>query len=218
MTLTKAFGYLRVSGKGQIDGDGFTRQRTGIERYAKAHGLRIVRWFEERGVSGTLEHRPAWDALCEALAADGVQTVIIEKLDRLARDLMVQEQYIATITKHGWTLVSTTEPDLCSTDPTRVMMRQILGSVAQYDKSMIVAKLRAARERQRAKTGHCEGRKPFGYREGEQAVIERMQALAREGYNYSEIAKKLNDERVGTRTGNRWFPATVSRTLAANEA
>lgn len=216
MATTKAFGYLRVSGKGQVAGDGFPRQRAAIERYAKAHGLKIVRWFEERGVSGTLEHRPAWDEMFEELAADGVQTVVIEKLDRLARDLMIQEQYIATITKHGWTLISTAEPDLCSDEPTRVMMRQILGSVAQYDKSMIVAKLRGARERQRAKTGRCEGRKPYGFREGEQAVIERMDELAKQGLNYTHIAERLNDEGFHTRSGKHWFPATVRRILAAN--
>lgn len=216
MAITKAFGYLRVSGKGQVAGDGFTRQRAAIGRYAKAHGLRILRWFEERGVSGTLEHRPALGELFDALASDGVQTIVIEKLDRLARDLMVQENLISTITKHGWTLISAAEPDLLSNDPTRKMMRQIFGSVAEYDKSALVLKLRAARERKRAKQGRCEGRKPFGYREGEQAVIERMQALAADGYNYSEIAAKLNDEERPMRAGKKWFPATVSRILAAN--
>ena len=39
---TKALTYLRVSGKGQVKGHGFERQRTTIERYAKAHGMDIV--------------------------------------------------------------------------------------------------------------------------------------------------------------------------------
>jgi DNA invertase Pin-like site-specific DNA recombinase len=47
----------------------------------------------EEGVSGTKESvgRPAWSELITALHANGVQVIIIEKLDRLARDLMVQE-------------------------------------------------------------------------------------------------------------------------------
>jgi hypothetical protein len=40
--------------------------------------------------------RPAWQALTVAFLSNGVNTVIIEKLDRLARDLMVQESVIAS--------------------------------------------------------------------------------------------------------------------------
>jgi hypothetical protein len=60
-------------------------------------------------------------------------------------------------------LVSVAEPDLMASDSTRVLMRQLLGAVAQYDKSQIVAKLRGARMRKRAQQGRCEGRKPFGF-------------------------------------------------------
>ena len=44
--------------------------------------------------------------------------------------------------------------------PTAEMVRQILGAVAQFEKASLVAKLRHARERKRAETGRCEGRKP----------------------------------------------------------
>ncbi len=100
-----------------------------------------------------------------ALHADGVKAIIIEKLDRLARDLMVQEATIADLQKHGFTLISVAEPDLMATDPTRILMRQLMGAVAQYDKSQIVLKLRDARQRMKAATGRCEGRKPYGTRE-----------------------------------------------------
>jgi DNA invertase Pin-like site-specific DNA recombinase len=46
---TKAFAYLRVSGKGQIDGDGFPRQRAAIARYAKGHRIQLVDEFCEKG-------------------------------------------------------------------------------------------------------------------------------------------------------------------------
>ena len=62
-------------------------------------------------------------------------------------------------------------------------MRQVFGAIAEYEKSMIVLKLRGARNRKRAKTGRCEGRKPYGFYPGEKKVIERMKALkgARDG-------------------------------------
>ena len=83
--MIKAFGYLRVSGKGQVDGDGFTRQSKAIREYATAHRIKIVRVFREEGVSGSVENmdRPAWRELMATLHANGIRIILIEKLDRL---------------------------------------------------------------------------------------------------------------------------------------
>src|SRR5215470_2178897 len=129
--MVKAFDYLRVSGKGQVDGDGFPRQMAAIKEYAeyaKAHELKVVRVFQEKGVTGAKESmdRPAWSEMMTALHSIGVRTIIIEKLDRLARDLMVQEATIADLQKNGFTLISVAEPDLMATDPTRILMRQLM--------------------------------------------------------------------------------------------
>jgi hypothetical protein len=65
----------------------------------------------------------------------------------------------------------------------------------------------------KAQQGRCEGRKPFGYREGEQAAIERMAALQAAGISTRAIAAKLNAEGVATRTGGLWRDAVVGRIL-----
>lgn len=53
------------------------------------------------------------------------------RLERLARDLMIQEAAIADLQKRGFTLISVTGPDLMANDPTRVLMRRLMGAVAQ---------------------------------------------------------------------------------------
>ncbi|HTQ58344.1 MAG TPA: recombinase family protein [Bryobacteraceae bacterium] len=213
--MDKAFGYLRVSGKGQVEGDGFPRQLQAISTYAAAHDLKIVKVYREKGVTGTKESmdRPAWAEMVTALHANGVRTIVIEKLDRLARDLMVQEATIADLQKHGFTLVSVAEPDLMANDPTRILMRQLMGAVAQYDKSQIVLKLRGARMRKRAKTGRCEGRKPYGFYRGEEAVINRMRELRAQGIGFDRLAARLNMEGLKTRTGAPWHGIVVNRIL-----
>ena len=215
--MTKAFAYLRVSGKGQVKGDGFTRQRAAIKTYAEAHDLKVVLEFREEGVSGAVEtmDRPVWAEMLSVLHSNGVRTIVVEKLDRLARDLMVQEAAIADLRKHGFELISVTEPDLMANDPTRDLMRQLLGAVAQYDKSQIVAKLRGARMRKRAQEGRCEGRKPFGYYEGEADALARIRALRNEGLGFDRIAAKLNAEGVPTRTGKPWHGIVLNRILTA---
>ena len=213
--MRKAFAYLRVSGKGQIDGDGFPRQAEAIRQYAKSQGIVVVQTFREEGVSGTKdwENRPALTALIEALYADGVKTVLIESLNRLARELMIQERFIDDLREKGFELISVTEPDLDSSDPTRVLMRQMMGAFSQYEKSMIVAKLRGARQRMKARTGRCEGRKPFGFAAGEQIAIERMKQLRADGLAFDKIAAQLNAEGVPTRTGQPWHGVVVNRIL-----
>jgi DNA invertase Pin-like site-specific DNA recombinase len=213
--MKKAFAYLRVSGKGQVKGDGFPRQLQAIKTYSADLDIKIVQIFREEGVAGTRESmdRPAWSAMITALLANGVRTIIIEKLDRLARDLMVQEATIADLQKSGFTLVSVAEPDLMASDPTRILMRQMMGAVAQYDKSQIVLKLRGARMRKRATEGRCEGRKPFGRDQAERVALDRLRALRAEGLSFDRIAERLNTEGVPTRTGRRWHGIVVNRIL-----
>jgi hypothetical protein len=86
--------------------------------------------------------------------------------------------------------------------------------VAQYDKTQIVAKLRGARMRKRAQTGRCEGRKPFGYYEGEERILARMRALRAEGLGFDRIAATMNAEGIETRTRGRWHGVMVNRILA----
>ena len=91
--------------------------------------MRLVKVFREEGISGTheLADRPALLEMLGALAADGVKPVLIEKPDRITRDLLVQETIIGDLRKRGFELVGVMEPDLCSSDPSRVLMRQIFG-------------------------------------------------------------------------------------------
>jgi len=213
--MVKAFAYLRVSGKGQIDGDGFPRQLQAINTYAAAHDITVVKVFREKGVTGSKESmdRPAFAEMMTALHSNGVRAIIIEKLDRLARDLMVQEATIADLQKHFFTLISVAEPDLMASDPTRILMRQLMGAVAQYDKSQIVLKLRGARMRMRSKAGRCEGRKPFGYYEGEATALDRMKELRAAHMGFDRIAAQLNAEGLQTRTGAKWHGLVCNRIL-----
>lgn len=214
--MTNAYAYVRVSGKGQLEGDGFTRQLAAVKKYSAEQGIKISRTFREEGVSGTkdLENRPALQEMLAALHSNGTKLVLVEKLDRLARDLMIQESIIADLQRHGFEIVSVSEPDLCSDDPSRTLMRQMLGAFAQYERSMIVEKLRGARQRIRAKEGRCEGRKPFGTRLGEADIVQRMKELRTEGLAVDKIAIRLMDEGKPTRSGKRWHATSVYRILA----
>lgn len=219
-TLTMAFAYLRVSGKGQVDGDGFTRQLEAIKKYAANAGIKIVKVYREEGVSGTTdwESRPAFSEMMAAMLANGTRTVLVERLDRCARDLMVQESIIADFKRKGLSIISVNEPDLCSDDPSRVLMRQMLGAFFQYEKTLLVAKLKGARIRMRAATGACEGRKPYGTRPGEAEVIKRILSLRDAGMAMDTIAETLNAEGIAPRSGSQWYGSSVRNVLLRSAA
>lgn len=188
-----AFCYTRVSSVGQVDGDGLTRQIEACRKYADSNGIKIIRIFEERGVSGTAENRAELARLMVALETNGhsAKTVLIEKLDRLSRDLMVQERLISNLKEGGFDLVSVAEgSDLLSDDPTRKFIRQIFGAVAEFDKSMLVLKLKVARDRKRANTGRCEGRR--GYGDQPDLIFKIVQMREKDGMTYGGIADWLN--------------------------
>jgi len=220
----KALAYLRVSGKGQINKGGFPRQRDTIRKYARANGLEIVDEFRDEGVSGTkeLEHRQGLAALLDYIESNGVQIVLVERADRLARDLMVSEVILGQFRELGVSVIAadsgidlTTGDD----DPTRTLIRQVLGAVAQFEKSIIVLKLRAARERTKRKTGRCEGQKPYGFYPGEDRVIKRIKELYRKRpgekrMGFKTIARQLNKEGIPTRMGVQWSDTQIRLIIA----
>jgi DNA invertase Pin-like site-specific DNA recombinase len=218
MDNKKTFAYLRVSGKGQVDGDGFPRQLNAIDKYAAVNGLKVKKVFREEGISGTkeLENRPALQELLAAIDSADVKVVIIEKLDRLARDLMVQETIIGDLRKRGIELVSVAEPDLCSDDPSRKLVRQIFGAISEYEKCMIVLKLRGARQRIKARTGRCEGMKAFGEGRTEKNVVRRILELRAGGLAVDKIAATLNAEELKPKYGVKWYGSSVSNVLKRN--
>jgi DNA invertase Pin-like site-specific DNA recombinase len=218
---TKAFSYLRVSGKGQIDGDGFKRQAETISRYAKANRIEIIQEFRDEGVSGTKEalDRPGLTDLFVAIKANGVRLVLVENATRIARDLMVSEIILAEFRKLGVKVISAdggVDLTLGNDDPTGKLVRQILAAVSEWEKCLIVQKLRASRLRIRRAGARCEGRKPYGITPEEQAVVERMTALRREKKSFVDIAEALNAKGIPTRTGpgTRWHPTQIQRILS----
>lgn len=213
---TKAFAYLRVSGRSQIDGDGFPRQREAIILYASTHGLELVGEFRDEGVSGTRElaEREGLGALLNAIEANGVRTVVVERADRLARDLIVNELLLQKFRDLGVSVIEAEGGnDLTANDnPTGKLVRQMLAAFAEFEKDMIVNKLKAARDRIRESGGHADGVLPFGSLAGESDTL--AEILKLNDLGPSAIARRLNTQGVPTRSGKPWSRQVISRILS----
>ena len=114
---------------------------------------------------------------------------------------MVQETILADFKKYDVEILSVTDGNLLLDDPTRKLVRQVLGAISEYDKSMLVQKLRVARERIKARSGKCEGRK--SYKESNPELILEIKKLRRKPRGGKRLSLRKTAEalnRAGYRT------------------
>lgn len=220
--------YVRVSSAHQAEAYGPEVQRAAIGKWAKANGHKVVSWQTDV-ISGAseLRDRAGW---CEAAAlvkSGKAEGVVVARLDRLARDVMVQELLLRKLSDLGGIVLSTRESEDellngASKDPSRKLIRVICGAVSEYDREMTVDRLAAGRQAKAARGGHAHGALPYGYRSikgklvpvpAERQALARMKELAAQGVSTREISRVLADEGHPTKRGGQWCAATVARIL-----
>lgn len=211
-------GYTRVSSRGQVDGDGPARQSEAIRRFCGEHQLKLVTFFHEE-VSGTTELRQEFSRMVEFIEdVKNIGAVVVERMDRLARDLMVSEFLLKELRSRKIKLFAYDQGamiDIASDDgdPTRKLIRQILAALAEWDKSQLVLKLRLARERKTRLTGWQPGARPFGDTPSELRTLNIIKNFLSRGMTQARIAQLLNEAGLTTRYGNRWSQQKLSEML-----
>ena len=222
--------YLRVSTDQQTEGLGLDVQEATIAKWARTHGHTIAATFTDTGVSGSngLDTRAGLADALDALKTGAADGLIVYRLDRLARDLIVQEQLLAEMRRGRWAMHSTSESEgqyLTDdpADPSRKMIRQVLGAVAEYERSMIALRLYSGRRKKAEAGGFAGGKPPFGWKSengelvpvaDEQATLTRIRQLHAAGESLRSIAATLIAEGHRPRRGKTWHPGVLARLTA----
>jgi DNA invertase Pin-like site-specific DNA recombinase len=220
--LIKAVAYIRTSSPTNVgqDKDSEKRQREAVAGYAKAAGYEIVAEFADPGVKGSdpIETRPGFAALLDRIESNGVRVVLVEDASRFARDLVTQELGILALIGRGVRVLTATGDDLTNTDdPFKVAMRQIAGAFAQLEKARLVAKLKHARDRKKAETGKCGGRKSYVERDSNMVALAKK--LARYPMNGRKrslraISSELAAQGYTAESGNPFAATAISRMIS----
>lgn len=217
-----------MSTQEQVTGFGLDVQHKATKDYCTGNGLRLVRIFSDEGQSGGngLDARVGLAGALAVVERGEVAGIIVARMDRLARDLLLQETLMARMRQAGAEVISVSEPDMDSDDPTRVLVRQILGSIAQYERALIRGRMMAGKAVKVAQGGYGGGRPPFGWRaEGkdlipeprEQEAIRLVRQLADEGLSTRQIAARLEEAGHRPKVGEHWSSIQVLRIIRRME-
>lgn len=166
--------YLRVS----TDGQTTENQRRELEAVAIAKGWEVVRAYEDAGISGAKgrDGRPGFDAMLNDAVRRRFDVVMTWSVDRLGRSLADLVSAMQTL-KGAKVNLFLHQQALDTTTPAGEAMYGMLGVFAQFERSMIQARVKAglARAREKGtKTGRAIGRPAV--REAKEAEIRNLLA------------------------------------------
>ena len=142
----KLVGYARVSTDNQKEEGTIEIQEHALSEFADKNNYKLVKVFKDDGVSGSLEDRPGLAEMFSYLETKPrIKGGLIYKLDRLARDLYIQEHLIKKLENLQKIILSVKEHGLDSKDPMRKAFRQFMGIVSELEKAFITMRLNRGR-------------------------------------------------------------------------
>jgi DNA invertase Pin-like site-specific DNA recombinase len=200
-------GYVRVSTTEQADsGLGIAAQRAAIDAECARRGWELSEVFQDAGASAkSLAGRPALADALSLLASGQASTLVVSKLDRLARSVADFAGLVRRAEQEGWAIVATDLAVDMST-PTGGLLANVTASVAEWERQVIGQRTKEALAALKA-SGVKLGRP----RLLDPAVAERIRDQRSTGTTLQAIADALNAEGVTTPTGRAWSPTLVRK-------
>jgi DNA invertase Pin-like site-specific DNA recombinase len=153
--LKRAALYLRVSSNGQDTG----AQETALREYVTRRNWTIYGIYKDLAVSGARSSRPALDRMLQDCRRRKFDVVLVWKFDRFARSLRTLLSGLEVCRAFGIDFVSITEAVDTSLASGECLF-QILGAMAQLERSLITERVRAGLDHAR-KNGQILGRPPL---------------------------------------------------------
>lgn len=174
--------YARVS----TDGQSVENQLRDLEAVAVKEGWEVIERFIDKGISGAKgrEGRPAFDRLCKGIIRREFDMVAAWSVDRLGRSLQDLVTFLNELqSKH--TNLYLHKQGIDTTTPAGKLLFQMLGVFAEFERSMIVERVKAGLKRAKA-----EG-KTLGRPRVSEAVETKVLALRQKGNGMRRIAREL---------------------------
>lgn len=127
--------YIRVSTRDKQD---ISKQRDYLLDYAKRNELEVHKIYQDRGISGSKQQRPALDDLKQEIK--DFNGVLVYKLDRLGRSFKHLFELMDFFKKHGVEFISATQ-NIDTATPGGKLFFHMLGAFAEFERDLIVQRI-----------------------------------------------------------------------------
>lgn len=193
------------------------------EAYARFNGLRVVKVYADRHLSGTTDQRPQFQQMLKDAEKGRWSVVVTYKVDRFARNRYDSATYKFRLKKHGVKVAYAKEA--IPEGPEGILLESILEGSAEYYSANLAQNVKRGL-RFNAEACLSNGRIPYGYQKGPDghfAILESEAAIVREifsrvaaGDQIARIVSDMKSRGVPTRRGGQWRSCTV-RVILLNE-
>jgi len=181
--------YARVS---TLIGQSPEMQLTELREYASRRGWEIFSEYVDSGVSGSKESRPELNRLMSDAHQRKIDAVLVWKIDRFGRSLKHLVNSLADLSAYGVAFISLRD-NLDLSTPSGRLMFQIIGAMAEFERSLIQERVRAGLRNAKLK-GKVLGRPRRIVNSDE------MARLREQGVSFREIAEAVGASAGTVRT------------------
>lgn len=223
--------YARVSSEEQRAGQTIDSQIAELERFAMQSGWQIFRTYKDDGWSGAILGRPSLEQLRDDASRALFQAVLVNDVDRLARDVSHLGVIKRDLERHGAQVIFRKLP--AEKSPTQSLMVNILGSFAEFERELISDRTRRGRRHKVETRGQYLGcLAPYGFSytpknrtagiegvlqvnsEEAQVVRKAYEWVDRKGFSARRVRDELDREGIQPRkSANGWARSSVLRIL-----
>jgi DNA invertase Pin-like site-specific DNA recombinase len=181
--------YARVS---TVNGQSSEMQLIELREYASRRGWEVFNEYVDHGISGSKESRPELNRLMAEAQRRNFDAVLCWKVDRFGRSLKHLVNALADLDAYGVAFVSLRD-NLDLSTPSGRLMFQIIGAMAEFERSLIQERVRAGLRNAILK-GKTLGR-PHRIVNGDQ-----MARLREQGASFREIGRAVGASAGTVRT------------------
>lgn len=157
-------------------------QLTELGRYVSERGFELVGQYVDQGVSGTKKSRPELDRLMADARAGKIDVLVVWKFDRFARSLAHLVNSLAEFQQLGVDFISLKDGQ-DTTTPQGKLMFHVTAAFAEFERGLIVERVRAGMKAAKARGVHC------GRRATPARVQAKIRQLRQEGLSFRAISK-----------------------------
>ena len=223
--------YSRVSTEEQREGQTIDSQISELERFSREKTWVVAGIYKDEGWSGAIMERPELDRLRDDAEKRLFEAVLINDVDRLARDVSHLGVIKRDLERKGIKVIFRKLPS--DTSPTHNLMVNILGSFAEFERELIADRVRRGRKHKvEVRQQYLGSNSAYGYgytrmdkgsgKEGmlhlipeEAQVVQQMfEWVDQDGLSSRAVMHRLNQLKMRPRKGAAsWGKSSVQRIL-----